>query len=142
MTTTHILAAVIVIMAEIEIEIGSGSGTGKGTGTETETETADPNVTAVVAGIEVETGIGIGIEAGIEVGMRVRTVPVYVSADLPADSTLRATMIQRWASARAGGGRSRGPEAGITSTSLGQVETGAHEAHNTKEGTCDNDNIQ
>jgi hypothetical protein len=138
MSMTHILAAVIVmaIMAETEIETKTGTGTG----------TADTNVTAtatVVAGSEVETGIrtgtGTGIEGGIEVGTMVES-SVYASADLPADSTLRAMLTLRWA--RAGGGRSRGPGAGITSRSRGQAETGAHEAHDTKEGICGNDNIQ
>jgi hypothetical protein len=126
-------------MAENENEIGTGTGTG--------TKTADPNVTAtattVVAGIEVQVETAIGIGIGIEVGvMMVQTGSVYGSGDLPADLTLRATTTQRWASARAGGGTSRrGPEAGTTSTSPGQVEIGAHEAHNTKEGICDSDNI-
>jgi len=138
---THVLAAAAIamtIMAGTEIEIGTGTGTGTGT--------VDGNVTAS-ASANVMTGIdaiGIGTEAGIEVGMMVvEKGSVCASADLLADSTLRGTLTLSWASARAGGRRrSRGREAGITSTSLGQAETGAHEAHNTKEGICDNDNIR
>jgi hypothetical protein len=127
MTTTNVLAAIIITAAT---EIG------------TETGTVDANVimttATVVAGNEIETasGIGIGIEAGIEVGTMMERGSGYVSADRLADST---TLTQRWASARAGGGKSRETEAGIASASLGQAETRAHEAHNTKEGICDND---
>jgi hypothetical protein len=99
MNMTHILAVIVrVIMAETETETETGTGTG------TRTADVNMNVTAtVVAGNEVETGIGIGIE----VGTMLNTGSGYASADLLANSTLRDTMTQRWASARAGGGKSR-----------------------------------
>lgn len=138
MTTTNVLAAIIMITITAATEIG---GTGTGTGT------VDANVitatVTVVAGNEVETasGIGIGIEAEIEVGMMMEKGSGYVSADLPANSSLRTILTRRWASGRVGGRKSRENEAGIASASLGQAEIRAHEAHNTKEGICDNDNI-
>lgn len=136
MTTTNVLAAITMITIMAATEIGTGTGTGTGT--------VDANVITatviVVAGNEVEaaSGIGIGIEAGIEVGMMMEKGSGYVSADLPS---LRTILTQTWASARAGDGKSRETEAGIASASLGQAETRAHQAHNTKEGICDNDNI-